>query len=245
MRCTERRAQCRDRTKSHCGCDLSMTNVGEDNRPRLETLEESLMQHASFAEIEPEFIERAHRMVWCDMATVCRDGWPRTTRHSTPLWRAGSAYCAHPSSKCCACGREPSIHPRDHGLPARAQAPHHYQGGGARARAPARPYGLHRGQALRSRRQARGRAAHRRPFHLDCVYPIDALHPLLARQGRCRAQARGLRTRRAIPARPSSMCWRPIRATSSFRSTRTRFISSHWLCWRSMSGRGFAGLPAA
>jgi hypothetical protein len=36
------------------------------------------MRVSSFAEIEPEFIERAHRMVWCDMATVGPDGRPRT-----------------------------------------------------------------------------------------------------------------------------------------------------------------------
>ncbi len=32
------------------------------------------MRVSSFAEIASEFIERAHRMVWCDMATVGPDG---------------------------------------------------------------------------------------------------------------------------------------------------------------------------
>jgi general stress protein 26 len=68
-----------------------MTNVGEDNRPGLETLGESQMQHASFADIEPEFIARAHRMVWCDMATVGRDGRPRT-RIVHPVWEGETAW---------------------------------------------------------------------------------------------------------------------------------------------------------
>ena len=38
------------------------------------------MRVSSFAEIEPEFIERAHRMVWCDMATV-GPRWPSAHPH--------------------------------------------------------------------------------------------------------------------------------------------------------------------
>jgi hypothetical protein len=36
------------------------------------------MRVSSFAEIEPEFIERAHPMIWCDLATVGPNGHPRT-----------------------------------------------------------------------------------------------------------------------------------------------------------------------
>lgn len=36
------------------------------------------MKVDSFAEIEAEFIERAHRMVWCAVATVDSNGRPRT-----------------------------------------------------------------------------------------------------------------------------------------------------------------------
>jgi hypothetical protein len=46
---------------------------------------------ATFAEIEADFIERAHRMVWCDMATVGPDGRPRT-RIIHPVWQAGTAW---------------------------------------------------------------------------------------------------------------------------------------------------------
>jgi hypothetical protein len=49
------------------------------------------MRVATFAEIEPEFIARAHRMVWCDMATVGPDGRPRT-RIVHPVWRDGTAW---------------------------------------------------------------------------------------------------------------------------------------------------------
>src|SRR3984885_11326716 len=45
---------------------------------------------------------------------------------------------------------------------------------------------------------------------------------------------------RAIPARRWSMCWKTIRATSCFRSTRPRFISSHWPSFSSANGRGSA-----
>ena len=49
------------------------------------------MRVSSFAEIEPEFVERAHRMVWCDMATVGPDGRPRT-RIVHPVWEGDTAW---------------------------------------------------------------------------------------------------------------------------------------------------------
>jgi general stress protein 26 len=49
------------------------------------------MRVSSFTEIEPEFIERAHRMVWCDMATVGSGGRPRT-RIVHPVWENGIAW---------------------------------------------------------------------------------------------------------------------------------------------------------
>jgi general stress protein 26 len=49
------------------------------------------MRVSSFTEIEAEFIERAHRMVWCDMATVGPDDRPRT--HIVhPLWEGDTAW---------------------------------------------------------------------------------------------------------------------------------------------------------
>src|SRR5215210_2486251 len=49
------------------------------------------MRVSSFAEIELEFVERAHRMVWCDMATIGPDGRPRT-RVVHPLWEGDTAW---------------------------------------------------------------------------------------------------------------------------------------------------------
>ena len=49
------------------------------------------MRVSTFAEIEPEFVERAHGMVWCDMATVGPDGRPRT-RIIHPIWNNGTAW---------------------------------------------------------------------------------------------------------------------------------------------------------
>ena len=49
------------------------------------------MRIATFAEIESEFIERAHRIVWCDMATVGPDGRPRT-RIVHPVWDGDTAH---------------------------------------------------------------------------------------------------------------------------------------------------------
>jgi general stress protein 26 len=49
------------------------------------------MRVSSYAEIEADFIERAHRMVWCDMATVGADGRPRT-RVIHPVWDGATAW---------------------------------------------------------------------------------------------------------------------------------------------------------
>ena len=49
--------------------------------------------------------------------------------------------------------------------------------------------------------------------------------PYLRRKVDAVLEPRRLRSRRAIPARRSSTCWRPIRATSCSRSTRTRSIA--------------------
>jgi len=45
----------------------------------------------SFTEIKAEFVERAHRMVWCDMATVGLDGRPRI-RIVHPVWQGDTAW---------------------------------------------------------------------------------------------------------------------------------------------------------
>ena len=49
------------------------------------------MRVASFAEIESAFVERAHQMVWCDLATVGPDNRPRT-RVVHPVWRDGAGF---------------------------------------------------------------------------------------------------------------------------------------------------------
>ncbi len=49
------------------------------------------MRVSSLAEIAPEFIARAHRMVWCDMATVGPDDRPRT-RVVHPVWEDDTAW---------------------------------------------------------------------------------------------------------------------------------------------------------
>ena len=43
------------------------------------------MEVTNFAEIEAEFIERVHTMVWCSAATVDRQGRPRS-RILHPIW---------------------------------------------------------------------------------------------------------------------------------------------------------------
>ena len=75
---------------------------------------------------------------------------------------------------------------------------------------------------LRRGRPARRRVAHRRPVHLDRLHALDRGDSVSAPQGRRGARPRRASTRRAIPARRSSTCSRPIRATSCSRSTRTR-----------------------
>ena len=49
------------------------------------------MKTAAFAEIEAEFIERAHSMVWCAVATVEANGRPRT-RLLDPVWEGATAW---------------------------------------------------------------------------------------------------------------------------------------------------------
>lgn len=49
------------------------------------------MKIASFAEIEAEFIERAHQMVWCAVATVDANGRPRT-RLLHPVWEGATGW---------------------------------------------------------------------------------------------------------------------------------------------------------
>jgi general stress protein 26 len=49
------------------------------------------MHVSLFSEIAAEFIERAHRMVWCDMATVGPIGRPRT-RIVHPVWEGDTAW---------------------------------------------------------------------------------------------------------------------------------------------------------
>ena len=68
------------------------------------------------------------------------------------------------------------------------------------------------------------RVPHRRPVHLDRLHALDPHDPVSAPQGRRRADAAPASIRTAIPARRWSTCWRPIRATSCSRSTRTRSI---------------------
>jgi general stress protein 26 len=48
------------------------------------------MEVAAFAEIEEEFIRRVHSVVWCNVATVDRQGRPRS-RIWHPLWEGGAA----------------------------------------------------------------------------------------------------------------------------------------------------------
>jgi general stress protein 26 len=43
------------------------------------------MEVESFAEIEQEFIERVHRMVWCNVATIDTNNHPRS-RVLHPMW---------------------------------------------------------------------------------------------------------------------------------------------------------------
>ena len=108
----------------------------------------------------------------------------------------------------------------------RAEDADRHQGQRQVARAPARLPRLHRRQALRRRRQPDRRIPHRRPVHLDRLHPLDPHDPLSAPQGRRGAARAPASIPTAIPARRWSTCWRPIRATSCSRSTRTRSITS-------------------
>ena len=49
------------------------------------------MDVASFAEIEDEFMARVRRIVWCTVATVDRQGRPRT-RILHPLWEGSTSW---------------------------------------------------------------------------------------------------------------------------------------------------------
>lgn len=51
------------------------------------------MKIGSFAEIEDEFVARAHKMVWCALATVDARGRPRT-RVLHPIWEGGAGWIA-------------------------------------------------------------------------------------------------------------------------------------------------------
>jgi pyridoxine/pyridoxamine 5'-phosphate oxidase len=48
---------------------------------------------ASFAEIEAEFMRRVARIVWCTVATVDRQGRPRT-RILHPIWEGTTGWIA-------------------------------------------------------------------------------------------------------------------------------------------------------
>lgn len=45
----------------------------------------------TFAEIEQEFVQRAHAMVWCNVATVDEHGRPRS-RVMHPIWQGGTGW---------------------------------------------------------------------------------------------------------------------------------------------------------
>lgn len=51
------------------------------------------MEVSSFAEIEAEFISRAHSMVWCNVATVDGHGRPRS-RILHPIWAGQNGWIA-------------------------------------------------------------------------------------------------------------------------------------------------------
>ncbi len=149
----------------------------------------------------------------------------RRGRARAAISRPGSACCATATCRCCARGDQLVVdHAGDPRLPRRAEAADRHQGQ-RRARAcTAASTRLHRRQALRRRRQARransaSSACSPRP-------PIRARRArsriCAARSTPCCAAPASIRT--AIPARRWSTCWRPIRATSCSRSTRTRSI---------------------
>jgi general stress protein 26 len=49
------------------------------------------MQVTNFSEIEAEFIERVHKMVWCSVATVDSKGRPRS-RILHPIWEGSTGW---------------------------------------------------------------------------------------------------------------------------------------------------------
>ena len=49
------------------------------------------MQIASFEEIEQEFLERVQRAVWCNVATIDRQGRPRS-RILHPIWEGATGW---------------------------------------------------------------------------------------------------------------------------------------------------------
>ena len=51
------------------------------------------MEVQSFTEIEAEFVNRTHRIVWCTVATVNRQGRPRS-RILHPLWEGSTGWVA-------------------------------------------------------------------------------------------------------------------------------------------------------
>lgn len=51
------------------------------------------MEVHSFAEIEEEFIQRVHRLVWCNVATVDERGRPRS-RILHPIWEGATGWIA-------------------------------------------------------------------------------------------------------------------------------------------------------
>ncbi len=114
--------------------------------------------------------------------------------------------------------RSARVHAGDHGVPQRAAAADRLQGQCLCACAPARASRLHRRQALRRGRQPGRRIPHRRPVHLDRLYPQRPRHPVSAPQDRsdraaCRLQCRqpfrqvagqcagAVSARRAVPDR--------------------------------------------
>lgn len=51
------------------------------------------MEYENFADIEQEFIKRAHTMVWCNVATVDEQGRPRS-RILHPIWEGAVGWVA-------------------------------------------------------------------------------------------------------------------------------------------------------
>ena len=119
----------------------------------------------------------------------------------------------------------------------RAESADGHQGEHPFARASPRVHGLCRGQAVRRQRQ--GWSASCASSGCSPRPPIPA-PPAPSRMCAARSmrwwRARAS-SRRAIPARRWSICWRPIRATSCSGSTRTRSISSRSRSCSSASGR--------